>query len=307
MSEPARGMEYVKCNLCGHDETRLRFLSTLPEGARPQNVEAFRCTSPGYGLHHTIVECLNCGLVYTNPRFGGDEILDSYVAVEDPLYMEERDGRVLTFERHLRPLEKIKAPPGKLLDVGAYTGVFVEIAAQHGWDACGVEPSRWAVEQARERGLHMIEGTMATSGLDDGSLDVVTMWDVIEHVPDPFGEMQQAWRLLKPGGLLVVHTMAIDSLFARVMGGRWPWLMEMHIFYFSHRTLRKMLEQAGFTVISVTPQGRYLRLGYFATRIGGFSPLVGRVLGRVFGVLRLREMPVPLNFGDLVTAYAIKT
>jgi 2-polyprenyl-3-methyl-5-hydroxy-6-metoxy-1,4-benzoquinol methylase len=300
-------MEYVICNLCGRDETRVRFPSTLPEGAPPQNVEAFRCTSPGYGRHHTIVQCQNCGLIYTNPRFTGDEILDSYVAVEDPLYLEERDGRVLTFERHLRPLEKIKAPPGKLVDVGAYTGVFVEIAAQHGWDAYGVEPSHWAVDQARESGLHMIEGTLASSGLDDDSLDVVTMWDVIEHVSNPLGEMQQAQRLLKPGGLLVVHTMDIDSGFARVMGQRWPWLMEMHIYYFSQRTLKHMLEKAGFTVIRIEPQGRYLRLGYFATRIGGFSPLLGRVLRKVFRWLRVNEMPMPLNFGDLVTAYAIKT
>jgi 2-polyprenyl-3-methyl-5-hydroxy-6-metoxy-1,4-benzoquinol methylase len=300
-------MEYVNCNLCGHDHTRVRFASTLPEGTPPQNVEAFRCTSPGYGRHHTIVQCQHCGLLYTNPRFEGGEILDSYVAVEDPLYLEERDGRVLTFERHLRPLEKIKAPPGKLLDVGAYTGVFVEIAAQHGWEAIGVEPSQWAVEQAREHGLHMIEGTLATSGLAEGSLDIVTMWDVIEHVADPLGEMQQAQRLLKTGGLLVVHTMDIDSLFARLMGGRWPWLMEMHIYYFSQRTLKAMLEQAGFTVVRIEPQGRYLRLGYFATRVGGFSPLLGRVLSKLFRLLRVNEMPVPLNFGDLVTAYAMRT
>ena len=150
------------------------------------------------------------------------------------------------------------------------------------------------------------------------------MWDVIEHVSNPLGEMQQADRLLKPGGLLVVHTMDIDSGFARVMGGRWPWLMEMHIYYFSQRTLKHMLEKAGFTVIRIEPQGRYLRLGYFATRIGGFSPLLGRLLSKVFRLLRVNEipcwrvlskmfrllrvneMPVPLNFGDLVTAYAIK-
>ena len=300
-------MEYVACNLCGSNQTRLRFPSTVADDVLPTAVEAFRCTSPGYGRHHTIVQCKNCGLVYTNPRIDGSKILDSYEAVEDPLYLEERDGRVLTFERHLRPLEKVKAPPGKLLDVGAYTGVFVEIAAQHGWEAAGVEPSRWAVEQAREHGLHMIEGTLATSGLADGALDVVTMWDVIEHVADPLGEMRQAQRLLKTGGLLVVHTMDIDSLFARVMGGRWPWLMEMHIYYFTRRTLKAMLEQAGFMVVRIEPQGRYLRLGYFATRIGGFSPLLGRLLGRMFRLLRVSELPLPLNFGDLVTAYAIKT
>ena len=138
-------MEYVHCNLCGQDETTLRFASTLSADALPQNVEAFRCTSPGYGRHFAIVQCQNCELVYTNPRLDGKQIINSYEAVEDPLYIEERDGRVLTFERHLRPLGKLHAPPGKLLDVGAYTGVFVEIAAQHGWDAWGLEPSHWAV------------------------------------------------------------------------------------------------------------------------------------------------------------------
>ena len=64
-------MEYVNCNLCGRDETRVRFPATLPEGAVPHNIEAYRCTSPGYGRHHTIVQCRHCGMLYTNPRFGG--------------------------------------------------------------------------------------------------------------------------------------------------------------------------------------------------------------------------------------------
>jgi SAM-dependent methyltransferase len=153
----------------------------------------------------------------------------------------------------------------------------------------------------------MIEGTLTSPELAEAAFDVVTMWDVIEHVADPFGEMQQAYRLLKPGGLLVVHTMDIDSLFAQLMGDRWPWLMEMHIYYFSQHTLRGMLEKAGFTVIGSAAQGRYLRLGYFATRIGGFSRLLGRALGGMFRALHVREVPVPLNFGDLFTAYAFKT
>ena len=307
MREAARLMQYVSCNLCGSAETRLRFASTLPDDALPQSPDAFRCTHSGYGRHHTIVQCVKCGLVYTNPRLDGADILDSYQAVEDPLYLQERDGRVLTFERHLRPLEKITPPPGRLLDVGAYTGVFVEIAARHGWDAWGLEPSHWAVSQARRQGLNLIEGTLDSADLAEASFDVITFWDVIEHVTHPFAEIQRARRLLKPGGLLVLHTMDIDSLFARMMGPRWPWLMEMHIYYFTPRTLTRLLQQAGFDVLRAVPQGRYLRLGYFATRLGG---LLGRPLGRAleaaFRALRLSPLPIPINLGDLFTAYAIK-
>jgi cyclopropane fatty-acyl-phospholipid synthase-like methyltransferase len=229
------------------------------------------------------------------------------VAVEDPLYQEEREGRVLTFERHLRPLEKLKPPPGRLLDVGAYAGVFVEIAARHGWDAVGLEPSHWAVQEARNQGLPMIEGTLESADLPTAWYDVITLWDVIEHLTDPHAAIRRCHSLLKPGGLLVVHTMDIGSPFARLMGARWPWLMEMHLYFFSQRTLTAMIEKACFTMVRAEPQGRYLRLGYFATRVGGLlGTRAGDVLGDLISLLRLNQAPVSINLGDLFTAYATK-
>jgi len=103
-------MEYVACNLCGSNRTRLVFSSTIPDRSRPQDMEAYRCTSSGYGRHHAIVQCSDCGLVYSNPRWDDSELMNSYEAVQDPLYLQEREGRVLTFERHLRPLEKLTGP-----------------------------------------------------------------------------------------------------------------------------------------------------------------------------------------------------
>ena len=300
-------MEHVNCDLCGSDRYKVRFPSTLGEET-PEDLSAFRCTSSGYGQHHTIVECLECGLVYANPRYDSGEMLARYEAVEDPLYVEEREGRVLTFQRHLRPLEEI-IPPGdgrRLLDVGCHIGVFVEIAAKHGWDAWGVEPSQWAAHQARQAGLRVVEGTMGSAGFAVESFDVITMWDVIEHLERPLAEVRQAHRLLKPGGLLVAHTMDLDSLFARLMGERWPWLMEMHIYYFSRRTLTTLMEKAGLETLTVKPQGRYLRLGYLATRIGAFSRPLGRSLGWFFNRLGLDEHAIPINLGDLVTIYARK-
>ncbi|MDY7078839.1 MAG: class I SAM-dependent methyltransferase [Chloroflexota bacterium] len=300
-------MEHVRCNLCGADDNVVRYSSTLRQG-ESGDWQALRCTNSGYGWHPTIVQCQRCGLVYTDPRPNGQDIVANYQAVEDPLYVEEREGRVLTFERHLKPLEHLTGPPGgrSLLDVGCHIGVFVEIAARHGWDAWGVEPSYWAVEHARARGLHVVQGTLETADLPEATFDVVTMWDVIEHVTDPLGTLHQAHRLLKPGGLVVVHTIDIDSLFARVMGPRWPWLMEMHIYYFSRFTLRKMLEKCGFQVLSDRPQGRYLRLGYLMNRVSALMPFVGRPAECLVTKLRLRSLAVSVNLGDLFTAYARK-
>jgi 2-polyprenyl-3-methyl-5-hydroxy-6-metoxy-1,4-benzoquinol methylase len=300
-------MEHVACALCGGDDTSVRYPSTI-EGKCREDWHAYRCTHSGYGRHHEIVQCRECGLVYTDPRPEGEDIVETYRAVEDPLYVEERAGRVLTFEHHLKPLERLTGPPAgrPLLDVGCYTGVFVEIAGNHGWSAWGVEPSQWAVEQAQERGLRVVQGILDTAALPEAGFDVVTMWDVIEHVVDPRNTIEQAYRLLKPGGLVVIHTIDIDSAFARLMGHRWPWLMEMHLFYFSRRTLKAMLERCGFEVLSDRPQGRYLRLGYLMSRLCALLPVVGRPGEWLVDKLRLRGVAVPVNVGDLFTAYARK-
>ena len=301
-------MEYVACNLCGSRDSKVLYPSTVPEGSTAGDVEHFRCTSSGYGKHHTIVKCRNCGLVYTNPHRKASAILHNYEEVVDQLYLEEREGRVLTFRRNLRPLEELMPPdPGRrLLDVGCHIGVFLEIAQERGWEVWGVEPSHWAAGEARSRGLRVIEGTLENAHLAGQSFDVITMWDVIEHLTDPLRELRESHRLLKKGGLICIHTMNIESPLARLMGSRWPWLMEMHLYYFSPRTLGKMLRRAGFTVVKIVNQGRCLRLGYLVTRIEPYSSLIARGMGKLVTAFGLKEKAVPINLGDLFTAFARK-
>ncbi len=295
------------CSLCGADDAIEVLPSTLSKGEHGE-WSAYACTSGGYGRHGPIVRCRQCGLVYAAPRPAHDEVLDLYTAVQDPLYVAERAGRILTFENHLKPMERFTGPAGgrRLLDVGAYTGVFVEIAARHGWDAWGVEPSAWAVEEARRQGLQMVLGTLEDGSFPASSYSVVTLWDVIEHVDNPLLTLQAAWRALEPGGYLVVHTMDLNSLFARLMGKRWPWFMEMHLTYFTRATLYAMLVKAGFSVTWMGAQGRYLHAGYLASRVTALLPPVGRPLERIVAAIGLDQRPVRINLGDLFTTYARK-
>jgi 2-polyprenyl-3-methyl-5-hydroxy-6-metoxy-1,4-benzoquinol methylase len=301
-------LEYVTCNLCGSTESTIRFPDTLTASLNGTEWRAFCCTHPGYGVHPPIVTCDRCGYVYANPRVKIETIRENYAMVEDPLYLRERPAREVTFRHHLKHLERYTGPAAgrRLLDVGAYIGVFVEVARDAGWESWGVEPSAWGVKVAQERGLNMVRGALEEADLPAESFDALTMWDVIEHLPDPLEGLREACRILKPGGWIAVHTMDIDSLLARLMGARWPWLMEMHIHYFSRRTLAAMLARAGFEVASVKPEGRYLNVGYLTTRLRAYSPLIAGAVGAVARLTGLDRMPVPVNFGDLVTAYAQK-
>jgi 2-polyprenyl-3-methyl-5-hydroxy-6-metoxy-1,4-benzoquinol methylase len=192
------------------------------------------------------------------------------------------------------------------LDVGAHIGIFVDVARRAGWKATGIEPSRWSVNIARKSGIELIEGTLDSSGLPDCHFDVVTMWDVIEHLADPMTELKHVFRVLKPGGWVVIHTMNIESPFARLLGRRWPWLMEMHLYYFSTQTLRCMLERTHFQWKMMQPQGRYLRLGYLISRFQPFAPGVTVLLSRWIERIGIQHWPVAINLGDLITAYARK-
>lgn len=301
-------MEYVTCNLCGSDDAEELFRSTL-DGEASANAEpaAFRCTSSCYGVHPPIVRCRVCGLVYTNPRRKAGSLRDKYARVIDITYTQESKGRELTFRRHLSALEAMTAPGDcRLLDIGCYTGIFLEVAEERGWQAHGVELSEWAANQARQRGLRVFTGTLTDANFPDDHFDVVTMWDVIEHLPAPLDDLREVHRVLKPEGLLCVHTLDVESPIARIMGRWWPWLMEMHLYYFSRQTLFRMLDQAGFQPLEARIEGRYLRLGYLTSRLEALKMPGVRALRFILDRTGLNGVAVPVNLGDLFTTYARK-
>src|SRR5205814_3600867 len=103
-----------------------------------------------------------------------EEIIDAYDGVVDQRYVEERSGRIETFSRDLAAVQRHERS-GNLLDVGCHLGMFLEVAKEAGWDVTGLEPSRWSVEQARERGLDVRHGTLDSVQFEAESFDVVTM------------------------------------------------------------------------------------------------------------------------------------
>jgi 2-polyprenyl-3-methyl-5-hydroxy-6-metoxy-1,4-benzoquinol methylase len=298
-------MNNVNCALCGAEEWDVHYESTLlsENGLNP---EFFRCTSSSYGHHPQIVKCRHCGHIYTNPRWSDEDLNAAYSNVEDVVYAAEREGRELTFQEHLRDMEQTFGPPGgrSLLDVGAYIGVFVEAAVAAGWNASGVEPSLWAVELANQRKIPVNQGTLDDVLNRGQTVDVITLWDVIEHLPEPKREISKTIKLLNPGGYLVIHTMDIDSRIARLMGRKWPWLMDMHLHYFSQDSMANMLDEVGYEVIKIGTQGRYLRLGYLASRVGGINHTLGKISSVTTSKLGLAETAVPVNLGDLFTVFA---
>ncbi len=292
----------VPCNLCGSTSCVEVYPSTLTE---PRALdELCACTSSAYGLREAIVRCTECGFIYQNPQPVPGDLISAYERVVDVRYDEEREGRIHTFTRSLRELEEYSGR-GRLLDVGSHLGFFVEVAQKAGWAAEGIEPSAWAAETASRRGLPVRQG-----GIDDlileASYDVVSLWDVIEHLSDPTDAIGRLYGMLKPGGVLALSTMDVDAPIARLLGSWWPWYMQMHLFYFSRQSLKTIVERVGFDVLGIRRHRRIVRVAYLISRL---EPRLGRwyePLRRVVDACGLGRQLVGIDLGDIVTLYARK-
>jgi len=266
----------VPCNLCRTDHTRTRFVS--PGWKRASlDPTLFRAADDRYGDYGQIVECRTCGLVYTNPRLPEQDLLKAYAGIEDPEYKGEDASRSINGHFSLNTISQYVSA-GKLLDVGCSTGYFLNAARLH-FDASGVEPSRWAGEFARTQlRLEVRTGTLEEARLPTQSFDVVSLIDVIEHLADPLATLKEAARVLKTGGLLYLVTPDVDSLTARLMGSRWWGLRPAHIYYFSKKSLARILKEAGFEVVITRSFGRVFTLDYWLSRLRHYSSPVNRLL-----------------------------
>lgn len=264
---------HVRCPLCRADAPRLLFPAHRGRAEAGGKLSCC-CTSTGLASHGPIVACRECGMVYGDPQPIPSELLQAYRDVTDPTYLRQRRGRELTFARQLGLLHSHAQPPGFLVDVGCYTGVFLELAARAGWRVAGLELSEWAADIAAALQVGEVHRCSLTDfRLPQASADVVTAWDVIEHLTDPTGDLAHVAELLRPGGVLALSTHLIDSAAARLLGTRYPFLMDMHPVHFSGATLRRLLAEADFEILTVRAHRRTIMADYLLERVWSLLPI----------------------------------
>jgi len=263
--------------------------------------------------------CRTCGLVSVREMPPADALRDVYgeayfrnarsdeVGYDD--YEADRYCISRTADRRLDMIEWHTSHRGRLLDVGCALGFFVEAASRRGWAAEGLDISEHATSYAREvLGVEARTGTLHTAGYEPGTFDVITAWDVIEHVPDPVAELRYMRTLLREGGLLVLSTPDIGSRVAKLTGSRWMGfkLAEEHLVYFDRNTLTLALAQGGFEVERLKPIGKDVSLEFFTRRLRLYAGPVAWAMEKLIGALRLSRVTVYANPRDILMAIARK-
>jgi SAM-dependent methyltransferase len=228
-----------------------------------------------------LVRCARCGLIsVANPPTDEQRArLYSFDAGYHSSLVDDAASKAF-HEReaalNLRVLRRF-ANGGRLLDIGCSTGLFLRAARDIGWVGQGLEYSPDSSRIARdEHGLEVRTGELRADTYPAASFDVVTMWDVIEHVPDPFATLVQVRRILADGGQVLLKTPNADGLYPRLslrLAGRLGFWGHAeppgHLFQFSVASLSRLAERAGFRVVDVCHQR--IPLGYsFGTPRGWF-------------------------------------
>ena len=258
--------------------------------------------SSDHALSGQIVRCDACALVFISPRPKPDLIVAGYSQAEDPQFVKQNGFRVRTFTRNLQSIVRsLRIKPDRslrVLDVGCAGGAFPKAAHDLGFSVIGVEPSQWMCKKGQEMfGLDLRPGVLADHAFEPGSFDIVTLWDVIEHLTDPKSVLTQIRGLLKPTGHLIVNYPDFRSLTARMLGMKWPFWLDVHLLYFTRRTLGDMVSDLGFDVVRFSPFWQTLEIGYVLERASQYFSVFGGARRLVAGI-GLAQRPVTYNMGQ---------
>jgi SAM-dependent methyltransferase len=221
----------------------------------------------------------------------------------------ELSAKLVNAHRALDYIEQLMSRKGTILDLGCFCGTFLHAATQRGWASYGIEPLVGPAIYARAKfGLNVITDTLRDDTFPLEFFDVVTAFQVFEHLPDPLWELARIWRILKPGGLLVVEVPNIDTVWVRLLGKRHRHFVTDHLYFFSPQTLDALLERAGFTVLKVQAWPRTLSLRKVAWWIerARVVPL-SNVIATVVRWLDFQDGMITVDLGDIICAFARKT
>ncbi len=250
--------EYRNCPGCGQNDFEVLFESNMKSSDSQKGIETvYMLPEHKHGRH---VKCKNCHLIYVNPIEKASKINGDYSKMGNPDAPIIRESRLRAAKSQLGLIKNYKNGT-TLLDVGCGEGFFLFNASKAGYTAKGIDISQDAAEYARrEFGLNVEAKPFKELQFPENYFDVVTLWQVLEHVPYPLMVLKEIHRILKPGGLLATSTPDIEGTMAKIFRRKWWNLRRLHINQFTAKTLADMLNRAGFKNVFSTKYKEYISI-----------------------------------------------
>lgn len=259
----------------------------------------YNCTSMSHGEKPDVIKCLECGLSQIKSSIIPSNLLELYKDVSDEEYFNSIDTKVKTFERAYNETKEYINYSDKILEIGSYYGIFLNTLYKKGFkDIEGIEPSRTASEYSNKHYKFRVLNKSFENIDFHNEYNAIFSWDVFEHVLDPNLFLQKSNKALKKNGILTLSTIDIDSRFAKVLGRRWPWIMNMHLLYFGDNSIENMFSLNNFEVISIKHHSHYASLNYaFKKFVTSMPKIIHKTLLPLSFLVP--KIKIPFSFGDV--------
>lgn len=225
-------MNYFKCYLCGHKE------------------KGFVIAIDGY----KILNCKICGLGFldSNATENPSENIYSEIYWQEDHAVKDPKNVIPQYIPKVNFIKKFKRQ-GKLLDIGCGLGYFLATAKNEGFSVLGIESSPWALDYIKKQfDIQIYPGPVENVEIDNNSIDICTMWQVIEHLKDPMQTLGKIRTLLKNEGVLILETRNYKGFDARVLKEKWNgWSLPYHLWHFDPHSFSRMIEKSGYKIIKI--------------------------------------------------------
>lgn len=285
------------CPICSQTSTDV-YLEDQTEAITRDFVGSSRTqVSPG-----RILRCKSCGFGFRQLRPTLEHLAELYRIVDSGIYESEQSGRARAASGYFRMVQHYMPAPMDILDIGCASGLFLRCAKDASWRVTGIEPNVSLAMKAREilgQDSPIHNTTLEAAGLTSESFDVVTMWDLLEHVADPTSFLTLAASLLKPGGFLFAKVPNLSSLQARIFRSRWPLLLPEHLNYFNRETLHMCGNKAGLHWISSSEHSVAFSIGYIFYRLQQHHVPGAGMAHWLSGTVGLRDVIIPIRIGEI--------
>lgn len=296
--------EGIPCPLCGQAEFDVIKTARYSGNESAADLRQAYSASSNHKLLDQVVRCRGCRLHYVNPRPRPDLIIASYAAAEDQTFVAQNAGRIHTFTKILR---KVLALEGRedgggrrLLDIGCAGAACLAAAKSLQFQTVGVEPSRWMADFGRRTyKVEVHDGVLEPGMFPEESFEFITLWDVLEHVPDPKALLDLAASLLRPDGTFLLSYPDFHSSMGRLLGKRWPFWLSVHLLYYDRVTITKQLALSGFHIEQMMPYWMTLQLGYVVDRAIPYIPAL-RVIRAALNRTGLSHIPINYTMGQTI-------
>jgi 2-polyprenyl-3-methyl-5-hydroxy-6-metoxy-1,4-benzoquinol methylase len=228
-------------------------------------------------------KCPKCGLIRIYPQ-PTDEQLDAIYnggyydnwGKDESIFI---DMKKKTFSKILELLPAIENGKNKLLDIGAATGILMELAKECGYDVYGIEAAKDGAEIIRQKfsADKIFNGYFDDnfSKWQDNSFDVIVMCDLFEHVRNPNAILKKTYALLRPQGLLIMYLPNTNSLTCSVLKKRWSYFVPEHLFSYSNKNIKTILENNGFSLNKIRTEKKYLNAQYAQSVLHSYAKFGG--------------------------------